>query len=104
MGQDEMVALIKAYGNYNKNFNTEFIESLEEKIEEGVELTQNQLDAMENIIDKFHMKKIPGHHWCDCYAYHELYDVGPGEEGQTEFSYCKTGEYYTCGNCCYSRY
>jgi hypothetical protein len=103
MNEDEMIALIKAYANYNKNFNTDFIDSIEERIGEGYQLTEYQTEAMENIINKFHMKNVPGKHWCNCHQYHDLYDVEPDELGKPDFIYNKKGLYYTCGNCAYSR-
>jgi len=52
-----MIETIKQYAEEHKSFDTEFIVSIESNFNEYGELTSYQLQAMENIINKFRMIK-----------------------------------------------
>jgi len=52
-----MIETIKQYAEEHESFDSEFIESIESNFNEYGELTSYQLQAMENIINKFRMIK-----------------------------------------------
>lgn len=56
MTDEEMVQLVLDWAESHPKFDTSFVESLAESLEEFDELTPNQRAALENIIAKFHIE------------------------------------------------
>ena len=52
----ELLEICDEYAEDHPSFNTEFIDSLKDALEEYDELTCGQRSALENIIKKFRMK------------------------------------------------
>lgn len=55
MDVQDMLARVFEYAENHPNFDTEFIESLQERIDGGRELTDGQIAALENIVDRFRL-------------------------------------------------
>lgn len=53
---EEAIKAILEWAEDHPNFNTEFVESLSDRLESKGELSSNQEDALKNIIKKFRIK------------------------------------------------
>jgi hypothetical protein len=55
MDEQDMLDLVFQYARTHPTFDTDFIESLQDWIDGGRELTEGQYSALENIIENFRL-------------------------------------------------
>jgi uncharacterized coiled-coil protein SlyX len=53
MDDEDKIELILEWAQYHPNFDTDYVEDLQQQLAEGQELTERQSEALDNIIERF---------------------------------------------------